>query len=333
MSSGGDLVTKLLKAKLILVSISLCFTFAQEEGLVAYRILDVEGKAFYRDISWSQGQFKPLVRGEKLPIGNRFYIEVQNIPTKVIVACADLSNPRNIELYYSGTTFNWCTQENVKPQVVWQRFGAAKPFGLTPNILEPRATKLLNEFPTFRWQAVIEADSYTVILKDIYGNEVWRETTDRTQLTYWDGLLEGAEYYLEVVVRAGTKEHTSEESGNEIAFGLLSSTEKQLVESRELALINTPLSTLAYDYALAQLYMYYDLNLSALQRLEPYDTWKNPQNDPVNDFAIQYTLGELYARTKQIEGAWYFLNKALEIAQVTGNSINEQKVRELLDDE
>lgn len=320
----------LFKINLLVTLVSFSTLFAQQEH--AYHILDVEGKAFYRNIYSPQESLKPLIRGTKLPSSDKFYIDVREIDTKVTVACADLSNPRVINLSYDSTSFNWCGTQSTKPQprLFLGRYHAKGLEFIEPKVLEPRATKLLVADPTFRWEKVINANSYTVILRDNYGNTACQKNNIVvTQYTCWENLPADTQYYLEVTAWVDGQIYTSKET-TEIAFSILSTSERQVVENRELALINT-LDSLAKDYALAQLYMYHDLNLNALQRLEPYDTWKNPQSQLLNDFAIHYTLGELYIRTQQPKAAKHSLKKALEIAQFTGDTVNERKANQLLD--
>ena len=142
-------------------------------------------------------QWETLKKGEQVKSNDRVQLEKG---TRAWILCNRQKNRKELDPGTSGIA-EYCGDGTVtRPSLVYRRGGnnSAIPF-----VISPRFTLLQTKTPTFRWNQVAGANTYTVRLMNSRG-EVWKQprTTTETYLPYpypeENPLDEGVRYWLVV---------------------------------------------------------------------------------------------------------------------------------------
>jgi hypothetical protein len=183
------------------------------------------------------------------------------------------------------------------------------PNPLVPYIISPRATKLLDNTPTLRWNDS-GAASHTVVVRG--GDLEWRqENVTQTELAYpgEPSLKLGVDYKLVVEDSSG---RTSEGPGG-LGFSLLEETEAERVRADAERIAGLGLSDEAEVFALAQLYAGHGLIAEAIEILEGLVEGGSQQA------AAHQSLADLYAQIGLVYLAESRYLEAVELAEAGGN--------------
>jgi hypothetical protein len=186
-----------------------------------------------------------------------------------------------------------------------------------PYAILPRATAILTNEPTLRWNAATGADSFTVTVRG--QGLTWTEQVDRAdvcngqscELKYsGEPLQPGTSYRL--VIEADNGRSSAEETTGGLGFKLLDTTEatevNQIIDRIEVQ----NLSDVARAIALANLYASHNLISEAIQSLEAV-----PQPEKIA--AVYRQLGDLYQQIGlPLEAEVQYLT-AIELAEANDN--------------
>ena len=289
----------------MLAMASVAYAQNQEAGI--HIVIDMEGGATIERDGWQREI--PLQFGTLLKKGD--LITLLDASAKVTVVCADLSK-REI----SGVLLSSVRCPEQIPALLYKGSeirplrSAAK--GNIPKALAPRATKLLTNRPTFRWEAVKGATSYTVALERVPSETMWRFQVPTNELSYPSGvaLLEpGVLYTFQVTtVVKGVTYNSAEEKEPDLAFKVLSAKDAQAVGRDEVKIRDLGLREVPTAFVLANLYASNGLYMEAIESLNSVD--KDGDN-----FAIQYTFGDLYVSIKLYGQAEFHFTNALGLAR------------------
>ena len=155
-----------------------------------------------------------------------------------------------------------------------------------PFIISPRATKILTDTPTFQWNPIEGSSSYEIRL---LGESIeWETSTSDTSIEYPGNppLKSGVTYLL--IIESNNGKSSAEEQVPGLGFKLLDNISTQEIEEAAEYLKGLSLSSESEKYALAHIYIRYELFYEAIELLEEL------VNEGSNKPSINNTLGELY---------------------------------------
>lgn len=236
-------------------------TIAQSQPAVVYsaRIDSSTGRIFLKRPDWSN--FRPVSVGTELNQGDQIKPD-KGVRVKVV--CPNLSKPFVPIGVPSGL-------KTICP--VWQAIisKAPPPAGtlggtnpLIPYLITPRHTLLLNNTPTFRWNAIPKATQYTVTLQTPKG-VVWQKQTKNNSLVYpgIPPLQAGTNYSL--VIKANTGKTSQDEGTSNLDFRVLRKSEATAIQSEVTQITKLGLNEQVTALMLANLYSRYTLPQDAIQ--------------------------------------------------------------------
>jgi hypothetical protein len=182
---------------------------------------------------------------------------------------------------------------------------------IIPYIISPRATKLLNDKPTLRWNDS-GATSYTVQVRG--GDLNWvKENVIGTELAYpGDPALEPGVFYL-LVVQDSNGRSSQEEGRKGLGFSLLKEDEAEKLQANTDRIGGLDLPSEGEAFALAQLYAGHGLIAKAVQILEGLI------EDGCQQVAVHQALADLYAQIGLALLAEPRYVEALKLAEAQGN--------------
>lgn len=236
-------------------------TIAQSQPAVVYsaRIDSSTGRIFLKRPDWSN--FRPVSVGTELNQGDQIKPDKG---VRVRVVCPNLSKPF-VPIGVSSGLKTICP--------VWQAIisKAPPPAGtlggtnpLIPYLITPRHTLLLNNTPTFRWNAIPKATQYTVTLQTSTG-VVWQKQVKNNSLVYpgLPPLQPGKNYSL--VVKANTGKTSQDEGTSNLDFRVLRKSEAAAIQSEVTKITKLGLNEQVTALMLANLYSRYTLPQDAIQ--------------------------------------------------------------------
>lgn len=234
---------------------------------------------------------------------------------KVIVLCDNLS-VWNVPTGGPSGVSNGCTQGN-EPALSLpnsSRVGHTRSSDISsiPYIISPRATVLLSERPTLRWNTVPTATQYIISIsaEDL----VWETETNQTELVYpmdQPPLKPGIVYSLSVEANNGKR--SQDEGVPGLGFSLIDKGQAQQVIASSEKLAGLALSKESWAYAQAQIYTSHGLIAEAIEVLE---TQVEAGSQAA---AIFRMLGDLYQKIGLNSLAEAPYVKAIELAQTSGD--------------
>ncbi len=156
------------------------------------------------------------------------------------------------------------------------------------DIVSPRKTLVLSERPTFRWNEVPGASSYSVSLMD--GSETyWQQEVRGTEIVYPGNppLKQGVSYSL-VIKSDNDFSSESHLDKSELKFNLLDPESAQKIESKIEWISKQGLKPEVEALVSTTLYIEHGLNAKAVKTLEKLRV------DGTQAFAVDRTLSKLY---------------------------------------
>lgn len=182
---------------------------------------------------------------------------------------------------------------------------------LIPYIISPRATKLLSETPTLRWNPSPGSTRYSVQIKGEV--LIWESDVSATQTIYpGKPPLEPGRTYL-LIVEADNGKSSQDEDIPGLGFSLLNESDAQEVQddAEHFAELNLP--DKAKAYALAQLYAGDGLMAEAIETLEAL------VGADSQTAAVYRALGDFYLKIGLSLLAGPHYRRAIELAEVAGD--------------
>jgi hypothetical protein len=187
-----------------------------------------------------------------------------------------------------------------------------------PYIISPRATRLLTDQPTLRWNDATDANSFTITMRGRGLN--WTGEFSREQVCL-DGICKvvypgneplqpGVSYKL--VVQADTNRASTEDSTGGLGFKLIESDKAEEVQSIAQRIKEQDLSNEFKALALAERYADYDLIAEAIETLEGLEHAEKLA-------PVYRLLGDLYRRIGLVLEAEVEYLEAVELAKSTEN--------------
>lgn len=156
-----------------------------------------------------------------------------------------------------------------------------------PYIVSPRYTLLLNDKPTFRWNAVKGANSYLVRVE---GGEIdWQKEVNGVEVVYSgeQPLKSGVNYLFTVEADNGAS--SLDEDGTKLGFSLLTPEQVEQIKKAAVKINRSNTSKQEKAIALAKLYSKFELNAKAIEILE------TAKNNGGKTTEIYNLLGHVYA--------------------------------------
>lgn len=197
---------------------------------------------------------------------------------------------------------------------------------LSPYLISPRSTLILDDRPTISWNEVPGATSYTVRIVTEEG-EIWsQENVTGTEIVYpGDPPLQPGTYYLAIVV-ADTGASSQEEDVPGRTFRLLGADRANSVREAIAVLDGQQLSR--DEKALLQAYLYigYYLRADAIETLES-SVAAGSQNPE-----IYRLLGNLYETVALTPLAEERYLKAIELYEALGNLERVQELQQRIEE-
>lgn len=187
-----------------------------------------------------------------------------------------------------------------------------------PYIISPRATRLLSDTPTLRWNDATDASSFTVTVR---GRGLsWTKQFSREQVCQ-DGICKvvypgdeplqpGVSYKL--VVEADTNRASTEDTTGGLGFKLIESDRAEEVQEIARRIEEQDVPKEFKILALAELYADYDLTAEAIETLEGLE-----QDEKIAP--VYRLLGDLYRRIGLVLEAEVEYLEAVELAKATEN--------------
>lgn len=190
-----------------------------------------------------------------------------------------------------------------------------------PYLISPRSTNLISATPTFRWNPVSDAAIYTV---DLFRGEnlEWSVQTEQTELAYPSdkpGLESNVDYSWKVVADNGSS--SIDDTTPFLSFRLLNDDQVQEVENRSEKLASYNLPEEGRVYAQAWLYIHYGLYSDAIELLA------NQAKSDQQNVAVYRMLGELYDQIALPLQAKTYFEKAVKLAEITGDIENLAEIQ------
>ena len=189
-----------------------------------------------------------------------------------------------------------------------------------PYVISPRYSYLRDHTPTFRWNSVPGAKSYTVRLLQQNLGELWQAEVEENEVTYPDSappLKYGVGYLLIVETEGGKTSLT--DGGWNLGFKLLDDQKIDEVAQEVAELeVSVNLSAAVKAIALAEIYRDYYLITEAIDILQ---TLTNSEilSDPNQQALVYAQLGELQTETGLNAQAEQNLRQAVAIFRQTKN--------------
>lgn len=187
-----------------------------------------------------------------------------------------------------------------------------------PYIISPRATRLLSDVPTLRWNDATDASSFTVTVRGRGLN--WTEEFSREQVcqegickVVYPGdepLQPGVSYKL--VVQADTNRASTEDTTGGLGFKLIESERAEEVQEIARRIEEQDVPDEYKGLALAELYAGYDLTAEAIEKLEALE--QAEQIAPVYRL-----LGDLHRQIGLVLEAEVQYLEAVKLAEATEN--------------
>jgi hypothetical protein len=277
------------------LGIAVALTFATVVGTASVarsqRITEANGQVILKREGWSDyRQIREvgymLQSRDTLKSAGGVIVEVQ-------IACSngDVEQVRLSPIVPSNVVIDVCKRRfppRPKRAEIIHRPGGSNPE--IPYTLMPRMTYLLDERPTFRWNQVAGATSYTVYLLGPGGFVEWQTQTSSNEVVYpedADPLQWGIKYLL--VVETDNDRSSVEGAGGNLGFELFREDRVELVRQKADNIAEQDLSEEGEALALAELYSRRYLIADAIRTLEALVEQGN-QNPLVYSM-----LGGLYA--------------------------------------
>ncbi|MCA1995312.1 MAG: hypothetical protein LDL41_25180, partial [Coleofasciculus sp. S288] len=282
-------------------------------------ILDItEGKAWIKPMGSSK--FSEAFRSQQLKYEDVLKTDRNSTVT---IKCSKNRVERVIQNVQKSVS-NICPSNANEREITRLRSGGNNP--QIPYIISPRYTLLLNNQPTFRWNAVEDVESYTVTLYEVGVSEdhrLWEESVRSTAMQYppdQQPLKTGVDYKL--VVKADNGRSSKEE---EVDFSDYDSIERgvsglnfRLIEQnlgesvQSLAEENTQQQSAEDGKLLIQAYLYAGNGLfaEAIEILEAAVETGTQAPD------ISRSLGDFYAWSGLNLLAEKFYLKAIQLSEL-----------------
>ena len=194
-----------------------------------------------------------------------------------------------------------------------------------PYIITPRRTSLLNDRPSFKWNAVEEATMYTVSLLEIDEaagtfRKLWSQSTPETAIDYpadAPSLKPEVEYLLMVETDTGVSSQTERIPGG-VGFRLLEADRIQAILADLVQIEEQNLDATAEALAIASLFVENGAIAAAVQHLE------DAAASRVATAPIYAGLGRLYGNFLALpRPASEFDCRAIELADETQSQIRD----------
>ena len=154
---------------------------------------------------------------------------------RVTLRCPD-GNPYLVEhVGRESSVTNTCPREDFEefrnPNFIVRNFQTEDVSGI-PYIISPRSSHLINERPSFRWNPVADAVTYTIGLFTTSDTLVWETDTTETEISYPENqasLKSGVRYYVKISADNG--QTSDEANSSNLSFRLLFIDELASVEA------------------------------------------------------------------------------------------------------
>ncbi|EDX72245.1 hypothetical protein MC7420_8337 [Coleofasciculus chthonoplastes PCC 7420] len=242
------------------------------------------------------------------------------IPSSIVkIRCPNGAKPLLPANVSSGvnSTCHLSNRQDERLTIIRYRLGGSNPE--IPYTLSPRMTYLLDERPTFHWNEVPGATSYTVKVLGP-GGIIWWENPAKvtsTELKYPNDapfLTQGVQFLLTVTTDQNRSSLEDDGSGGCFGFEILPENKRKEVRKRVVDINNSSLTDENKALALAGVYSTEYLITDAIKELRQLEGAKTP--------FVYSRLGKLYAESGLNLLAEDYYSKAIERFDPIGHSYN-----------